>query len=87
MQTGEFERAALQLVNLACKSPAAIMCAEGDPMYCHRSLIADYLVSQGVKVLHILKETIKEHQLSPYARWESLQLVYDRHVTDELDLR
>lgn len=63
------------------------MCAEADPMHCHRSLIADYLVLQGVKVLHILRDMILEHQLSPYARRESLQLIYDRHVTAEPDLR
>jgi len=87
MQTGHFERAISQLVNLAGRSPTVIMCAEAKPTHCHRALIADYLLLQGYTVIHILDDgTQQEHQLGPAVRRESLQLIYDRNATNELPL-
>lgn len=35
----------------------ALMCSEANPLDCHRfSMIAAYLIRQGIKVLHILKD-------------------------------
>lgn len=87
MQTTQFQRAASQIVSLTAKSNTALMCAEADPLQCHRSLIADYLLLQGHRVIHIIdKDTQTEHQLHPAARRESAELIYDRHVTSELPL-
>ena len=87
MESDEFQKAAIQLVNLAGRAKTAILCAEKRPAHCHRSLISDYLMLQGIDVHHIIDpETIVGHQLSPLARRESQQLIYDRGVTRALDL-
>ena len=84
MQTAEFERAAIQLINLTRHATSAIVCAEKDPAFCHRSLIADYLVLQGITVLHILGAEVREHYLRSEARKESAELIYDHGVTASL---
>lgn len=87
MDTEEFKRGAAQLLRLAGKDPTAMLCAERLPEHCHRSLISDYLVLQGVHVVHLLDPgESREHQLRPEARRESAQLIYDRHATGSLDL-
>lgn len=87
MESDFFERSATQLVNLAARSPTAILCAERSPERCHRRLIADHLVLRGVEVIHLIGEgDARPHQLSPEARRESAELIYDRHVSAELDL-
>jgi uncharacterized protein (DUF488 family) len=53
MQTERFESALEELVELAGGAPVAIMCAEGNPFRCHRSLVADALEARGVRVVHI----------------------------------
>jgi len=87
METDQFQKSATQLVNLAARSPTAILCAEHSPQRCHRRLIADYLVLRGMEVIHLIAvDDARAHQLSPEARRESAQLIYDRHVSGELDL-
>jgi uncharacterized protein (DUF488 family) len=54
-----------------------IMCAESNPAECHRSLIADWLVAHGHKVMHLLAHGYtREHALNPAARMEEGRLVY-----------
>ena len=85
MATEEFRRGVNQLVQLAQHAPTVIMCAEKHPEHCHRALLADYLVLQGIDVIHIVDDTeIRQHHLSPFARRESAQLIYDRHTTAPL---
>ena len=87
METDRFQKSAAQLVNLAARSPTAMLCAERSPGRCHRRLIADYLTLQGVEVIHLIEgNDARVHSLSPEARRESAQLIYDRHVNAELDL-
>ena len=87
MESDPFRRAAAQLVNMAAKAPTAILCAERLPEQCHRRLIADYLSLQGVRVIHLIDlDDRREHVLSPEARRESAQLVYDRNTTVALKL-
>jgi len=87
METDPFQASAVQLVNLAAKSRTAMLCAERSPERCHRRLIADYLTLQGMEVVHLIdRDDARTHQLSPEARRESAQLIYDRHVNAELDL-
>ena len=86
METDHFQKSATQLVNLAARSPTAILCAEGSPQRCHRRLIADYLVLRGMEIIHLITvDDARVHQLSPEARRESAQLIYDRHLNAELD--
>ncbi len=87
METEFFARSATQLTALASKSPAAILCAERSPERCHRRLIADYLTLRAVEVIHLIDSgEARTHQLSPEARRESAELIYDRHATAQLDL-
>ena len=79
MMTPPFAQAAMQLISLARRGRTVIMATEPRPELCHRSLIADYLVLQGVTVLHIIDAgEIEEHYLRSEARKESAALIYDR---------
>jgi uncharacterized protein (DUF488 family) len=87
MDTEPFRKGASQLLTMATRAPTAILCAEREPEHCHRSLISDYLLLQGVSIVHLIRpgET-REHVLSPEARRESAALVYDRHTSGTLPL-
>jgi uncharacterized protein (DUF488 family) len=52
MQTAQFQSAARTLSKL--EGCVCIMCAESNPADCHRSYIADWLVSHGERVTHLL---------------------------------
>jgi uncharacterized protein (DUF488 family) len=53
------------------------MCAEALPWRCHRSLIADALVTRGWDVRHILSRTQAEpHALTPFAKLDHGRLTY-----------
>jgi len=52
MQTDQFQSAARALS--AIDGCVCIMCAESNPSACHRSYIADWLVSHGARVTHLL---------------------------------
>jgi uncharacterized protein (DUF488 family) len=53
MLTEEFRAGIAELATIAAKKRTVIMCAEALWWRCHRALIADYLKSRGVEVLHI----------------------------------
>ena len=54
---------------LAAAPGTAVMCAEADPLHCHRRLLADALVARGARVVHLLKAgRSAEHALHPRAR-------------------
>ncbi|WP_455206828.1 DUF488 domain-containing protein [Kaarinaea lacus] len=87
METGQFVRSIIQLINLAGSARTAIMCAEKLFQHCHRSLISDYLTLKSISVVHIIDtDHIVEHQISKLARTESMKLVYDRYCNPQLDL-
>jgi uncharacterized protein (DUF488 family) len=86
MGTEAFKKAAAQLLGMAGRAPTAMLCAERDPQHCHRALIADYLLLQGARVLHLIEAgDMREHLLSAPARRESAELIYDRQVTETFD--
>lgn len=77
MQTDEFWRALEELMALGEKAPTAIMCAEAVPWRCHRSLIADALVTRGWTIQHILSTAgVHPHQLTPFAKIQNGALTY-----------
>lgn len=77
MQTTEFRHALEDLMRHVQHGPAAMMCAEAVPWRCHRSLIADALVSKGWIVRHILSPVkADEHRLTPFAVIDGDTLVY-----------
>ncbi len=87
MGTEIFKKGVAQLINLAGRSCTAILCAERLPEQCHRQLLADYLLLQGLAVVHLIDPgERREHQLSAQVRRESAQLVYDRLNSGRLEL-
>jgi uncharacterized protein (DUF488 family) len=78
METAEFQQGLDRLVALARERPTAILCAEAVPWRCHRQLIADALVAQGIAVRHIVAPgEATAHRLSATARVEDRRIVYD----------
>ncbi|MHC4752827.1 MAG: DUF488 domain-containing protein [Planctomycetota bacterium] len=68
MATDEFHAAIEKLLSTAAKSRTAVMCAEKFFWKCHRRLLSDYLVTQGVEVVHIVEQgRTLCHKLTPYA--------------------
>ncbi len=67
MGTDQFWSGVDELMKLAGASPTVIMCAESLPWRCHRSLIADAMISRGWTVHHIMTATkIDRHCLTPF---------------------
>jgi uncharacterized protein (DUF488 family) len=52
----DFSRGLEELTSVAEERRTAIMCAEAVWWRCHRRIIADYLVSRGREVLHLMGE-------------------------------
>jgi uncharacterized protein (DUF488 family) len=87
MQTPAFWSALDDLVATGKKTPTAIMCAEAVPWRCHRSMIADALLTRGWTVRHIMTpERADEHQLTPFAKTEGPCLFYPTPADDETPL-
>ena len=79
MQTQEFAHALDELVELAKSERVAIMCAEGNPFRCHRSLVADALTVRGVSVLHISsRKSAKAHVLTRFAKVDGMGITYPK---------
>lgn len=77
MQTSEFKKSLDSLVGSIGKERLALMCAEAVPWRCHRSLIADALLSRGINVRHILGPgQTRLHKLTPFARVEGDTVIY-----------
>ncbi len=77
MQTREFVSAVRQLMRLAKSKRLAIMCAEGNPFRCHRSLVADALTVRKVHVFHISSKTsARAHTLTPFAKVNGTKITY-----------
>ena len=83
MQTERFSAAVEEMVALARgaggedEPSVAIMCAEGNPFRCHRSLVADALEARGVHVVHIsgVGEG-RPHRMTPFAKVVGTQVTY-----------
>lgn len=87
METPQFVDAMSRLIGDAADEPTAVMCAERLPWQCHRYLIADYLVSRGVRVVHLIAPgSRREHALNDIARIDDGVIVYDRPPQLGLDL-
>ncbi|MBN2465518.1 DUF488 domain-containing protein [candidate division WOR-3 bacterium] len=82
MQTEEFDRGIELLETIARKQPTAIMCAEGNPWRCHRSLIGDALAKRKWQVLEISsRKAARPHRLTPFLRMRKGRLVYPAEAT------
>jgi uncharacterized protein (DUF488 family) len=81
MQTEEFLNTLEDLVAESRLQPTAIMCAEAVPWRCHRSLIADALVSRGWDVRHIMSpEQATPHVLTSFVHLEAGKVAYPKQV-------
>ena len=79
LQTPESEEHLLALIDLAKQEQLCLMCVEILPWRCyHRHLIADVLTVRGIKVQHIVKHHLQEHQRTPFARVEGTRITYPR---------
>lgn len=83
MASPEFGAALRALLEAARERPTAVMCAEADPLRCHRQLLADALVVAGAQVLHVVApDERRPHVLHPAARvGEDGRLTYPAAVT------
>ena len=77
MQSSEFGSAIKKLMQLALKKRVAIMCADGNPFRCHRSLIADAMLLRGFKVYEITgQRSASEHRLTKFAKVSGKRIIY-----------
>lgn len=77
MQTADFEAGLDRLIRLGKSKNIAIMCAEGNPFRCHRSLVADALTIRGVRAVHISSERAgRLHTLTPFAKVDGHSIRY-----------
>ena len=84
METDSFRDAAKKLVEIIGMNSVVIMCAEAVPWRCHRSMISDFLKSNGVRVTHILgADHSVEHEFTKCAKLVAGHLTY--HETSSLD--
>ena len=67
-QTPAFQRAMGELLARAGAAPTAMLCAEVDWRHCHRQIIADHALLQGMPVQHIRQNGTSEvAELNPLA--------------------
>jgi len=79
MQTDKFQKALEELMAYGTDMRTVIMCAEAVPWRCHRSLIADALVSRGWEVRHIMSPAnATTHVLTSFAHFERGTLTYPK---------
>jgi uncharacterized protein (DUF488 family) len=77
MQTPEFEENLKKIIDLAAMERIALMCAEGVPWRCHRSLIGDALLVRGIRVEDIMSETrAQTHALTSFAKVRGNRIKY-----------
>lgn len=77
METPAFQIGLEKLEKIVKKKRCVLMCAEGIPWRCHRSLIADALTIQKYKVFHIQsKKTAKGHKLTSFLKIKKGGLTY-----------
>lgn len=77
MQTEEFAKGLNDLIKRAHEDKVVLMCAEGNPFRCHRSLIADALTVMNIMVFHISSvKSLRRHKLTPFAKVKGLKITY-----------
>lgn len=77
MQTPEFGAALGGVVALSGTHRLAMMCAEGNPFRCHRSLVADALLARGIQACEIAStHSAKPHRMTPFAHIDGTRVTY-----------
>lgn len=82
MASAEFNQAIGRLLDIAHRHTAVFMCAEREPLHCHRSFIADALLVRNASILHLYDQgDVRRHALRPEARpLAGGEIVYDGGV-------
>ncbi len=63
-----FQSGLTHLIDIGHRTPTAVMCAEAVWWRCHRRIVADYLLSRGEDVFHIMGEgRLEPARLTPGA--------------------
>lgn len=84
MQTEGFEGAIRELMAYSTTLRTVIMCAEAVPWRCHRSLVADSLLTRGWEVVHIMGPgQIQTHRLTAFAVLQGDRLLYPAPADQE----
>jgi uncharacterized protein (DUF488 family) len=84
MQSPEFAEAVDAVARLAREERCALMCAEGVPWRCHRSLVGDALLVRGVQVEDIIGPGGRRpHKLTTFARVDGLEITYPPLAAEE----
>jgi uncharacterized protein (DUF488 family) len=79
MLTDEFREGAEQLLEVARRERTATMCAEGLFWRCHRRLVSDFLIANGLTVQHIMPTgELRPHKLPTGAVVENGRVTYQR---------
>ena len=77
MLSDEFREGVGKLLEFARQKQTAIMCAEGLFWQCHRRLVSDFLVANGVTVQHIMPGgELRPHTLTSGAVVEGGRITY-----------
>ena len=77
MQTPEFAAGLETLIQAADVEQVAIMCAEAVPWRCHRSLVADALMTRGYPVAHIMSASrAQPHSVTSFAVVSGSSITY-----------
>ena len=72
-----FEAGLERLIAIADEQPTAIMCSEAVWWRCHRRIVADYLISRGREVFHLMGAGRADRaRMTPAARERDGRLVY-----------
>ena len=86
--TKDFREGIQRLEGLAATRKLALMCAEGDPMKCHRHpLLARSLIEKGVQVLHIRRDGSLVDASQVQLRDKDAQLPLLETVGEDFDWR
>jgi uncharacterized protein (DUF488 family) len=74
----EAREAIERVITSAMEANTAVMCAECDPMKCHRQFLADRLVAlYAAEVIHLNDEQENSpHRLNPAVRPEGERIIY-----------
>jgi uncharacterized protein (DUF488 family) len=77
MLTDEFRQGVENLLEVARRKRTVLMCAEGLFWQCHRRLVSDFLIANGVAVEHIMPSgELRPHTLTKGAVIEGGQVTY-----------
>jgi uncharacterized protein (DUF488 family) len=87
MQTDEFSAGVQQLLAAAAGKPTAFMCSESVFWRCHRRLVSDFLLVNGIIVQHIMASgELRPHTLTEGARVAAGELTYPPPGADQTQL-